>query len=96
MNSVPNPKYDSDEILILAGKFADQHNATFFSQVLSKNGDKLRNAVADAVENVMRDYTGVADVPLPKDLLADMTRVADTVATAQLTAALNPIGGTGF
>lgn len=89
-------KYDEDEVMIFAGRFADQFTAVFFSKMQAEHADEVRNSVANAAEDVMRSYPGDAAVPLPKDLLAGMKSVADTVATARLTAILNEDGGEGF
>lgn len=95
--TLPTPtNYSEDEVLIFGGKFADQFASVFFSKLGADHHDSVRNAVADAVEKVMKGYKGRASVPLPKDLLDAMDSVADVIARSTLAALVEPMGGGGF
>lgn len=89
-------KYTEDEILIFAGKFADKAVKDFLYNIQSNHVEAIRNAIADAAEGAMSAYKGIADVPLPKDLLEEMGRVGQAAASQTLTEILNPVGGEGF
>jgi predicted amino acid dehydrogenase len=69
-------KYDEDEILIFAGKFADEFVWTL---PISQQSDALRNRIADRAEVVMKDWDGSPRVPLPEELLDRMRAVAKQV-----------------
>jgi hypothetical protein len=96
MDTIQTPKYSDDEVLIFGGKFADQFAAVFFARIQAMHGDTIRNAVADAVEVAIRDWPGDPYVPLPKNLIADMTVRAQHVAHEKLAALLEPLGGEEF
>lgn len=80
--------YDSDEVLILSGKFADKFTVNFFSQLRDQFEEQVRNAVADGVEEVMREWRGDADVPLPEALVERMLDAGYAVANGRLAALL--------
>lgn len=89
-------KYDEDEILIFSGKFADEFTRRFFSAVQNKVGEIVRNAVADNVESVMKNYKGDGLVPLPADLKADMHFSALDAAVIALRDQLTPSANFGL
>jgi hypothetical protein len=95
---LPPVQYDEDEILILGGKFADGFTKQFFEELRIDHEGSIRDVVADTVETVMRDYQGDADVPLPKDLLSQMQKSAEAIATEVMADILNnlDVGGEGF
>lgn len=75
--------YSDDEVMIFAGKVADQYmERRFGSSVEELNEtihDDIRNNIAEAMESVMRDWEGQADAPLAVELVERMNLAGDAV-----------------
>lgn len=74
--------YDQDEILILSGRVADEIVLNFGLED-EEVFDEVRNAAANAAESVMRQWTGVAAIPLPPQLSGRMAIAANDAAIAR-------------
>lgn len=70
-------KYDDDEAMIIAGKFADRMTELFFDRLKSGAEEAARNYIADLLEVDIKYYAGAAEGELPDELRQRMTRNAE-------------------